>query len=155
MSGLLFHRGAWTPRKKTVWASAETSLGCEILSPCCSSCMHAMKCSPRARKVIALVGKAMTRPGNASTSTRRSLTEEITSICYEKVTSLYHTKQTRSRLLLGPVWLTLSNSESYMTRSRRNNNGCNSYDKLWRGKPLAKSSTGVRDRRHVMSSVAS
>jgi hypothetical protein len=65
-------------------------LRAEILSPCCSFYMHVTKCSPRAWKVIALVGKAMTRPRNASTSTRRSLMEEITSTHHGKVTSLHH-----------------------------------------------------------------
>jgi hypothetical protein len=37
-----------------------------------------------------MVGRATTQPGNASTSTQRSLTKEITSACHRKVTSLPH-----------------------------------------------------------------
>jgi hypothetical protein len=40
------------------------------------------------------------------------------------------------------MWLTSSNSESYTTSLGRNSNSCSSYDKLWRGKPPAKPSTG-------------
>ena len=86
--------------------------------------------------------------------------KEITSACHGKVTSLHHAfkkqwNQVGPKPLLGATWLTSSNSESYTTTSGRNNNGCSSYDKRWRGKPLAKPSTEVHTRRHVTSSVVS
>jgi hypothetical protein len=52
--------------------------------------MHAMKCFPRAQRVIALVTRAMTQPENASISTQISPTKEITSACHWKMTSLHH-----------------------------------------------------------------
>jgi hypothetical protein len=60
-----------------------------------------------------------------------------------KVISLLHAFEKRwsqvgPRPLLGAMWLTSSSSKSYMTSSKRNNNGCSSCDKQWRGKPLAK-----------------
>jgi hypothetical protein len=99
-----------------------------------------MRCSPKARRVIAPAGKATIRPENASTSTQRSPTREIALACHGKVASFHRTFQSRARpiLLIGATWLSSSNSESYTTSSRRNSNGCNNYDKLWRGRLLAK-----------------
>lgn len=64
-------------------------------------------------------------------------------VCHGKVTCLHHTLRSQAgpRLLLEATWLTSRNSESRTTSSGRNNYNCISYDKLWRGKPLAKPST--------------
>jgi hypothetical protein len=128
--------------------------------PMLQSYMHVIKCFSRAWRVKALVARAMTQLGNASTSTRRSLMKEITSACHGKVTSLHRAfkkrwNQAGPRPLLGAMRLTLSNSESYTISSEKNNNGYSSCKRLWRGKPPTKPSIGARAQRHVMSSVAS
>jgi hypothetical protein len=100
-----------------VQALAWTSLGCEILSECWSSCTHAMNCFPRVRKVTTPAGRATTQPGDASTSTQKSLTRGITSACLGKVTSLLRAfgkqwSQVGPRPLLGATWLTSSSSRA-------------------------------------------
>jgi hypothetical protein len=86
--------------------------------------------------------------------------KEITSACHGKVTRLHHVfrkrwNQAGPRPLLGATWLTSSSSRSYTISLRRNNNGCSSYDRRWRGKPPANPSMGARTQRHATSIVAS
>jgi hypothetical protein len=94
--------------------------------------MYAARCSPKAQRVIAPVGKATIRRKYASSSTQRSPTREITLACHKKVTSFHHTfrSQVGLKLPLRALWLNSSNFGSYTSRSRRNNNYYNSYDKL-------------------------
>jgi hypothetical protein len=63
--------------------------------------------------------------------------------------------QVEPRPLLGATWLTSSSSENYMIGSERNNNGCSSCGKRWRGNLPKKPSMGVCARRHVTCSIAS
>jgi hypothetical protein len=149
----------WTLGRKSVQAFAWTSLGCKILSPCCNSCLHATSYSPTVQRAITPTTGGTTQPGNASTSTTRTLTKEINLECPGKVTNHSHAfgkrgSQAEPRPLLGATWLTSNNFVSCMPNSGRNNNGYNSCNRRWRRKPPTRPSMGACAQRHVMYNAA-